>query len=85
MILTQYHSHALGGHMAQVAIDYFTNWVEAAVMKTLIAEKLIRTFFKIIISRHGCPAGLMSYSGSQLKYKFEIYSFLFIEIKSYIY
>jgi transposase InsO family protein len=50
-----------------VAIDYFTNWVEAAVMKTITAEELIRTFFKIIISRHGCPEGLMSDSGSQLK------------------
>jgi transposase InsO family protein len=50
-----------------VTIDYFTNWVEAGLMKSLTAEELIRTFFKIIISRHGCPVGLMSDSGSQLK------------------
>ena len=52
-----------------VAIDYFTNWVEAAVMKSLTADELIRTFFKIIICRHGCPEGIMSDSGSQLKSK----------------
>jgi transposase InsO family protein len=52
-----------------VAIDYFTNWVEAAVMKSLTADELIRTFFKNIISRHGCPVGVMSDSGSQLKSK----------------
>jgi transposase InsO family protein len=40
---------------------------EAGLMKSLTAEELIRTFFKIIISRHGCPVGLMSDSGSQLK------------------
>jgi transposase InsO family protein len=36
-------------------------------MKSLTAEELIRTFFKIIISSHCCPVGLMSDSGSQLK------------------
>ena len=46
-----------------VAIDYFKNWVEAAVMKSLTAEELIRTFFKIIISKHGCPEGVISDSG----------------------
>jgi transposase InsO family protein len=50
-----------------VTIDYFSSWVEAGLMKSLTAEELIRTFFKIIISRHGCPVGLMSDSGTQLK------------------
>ena len=36
-------------------------------MKSLTAEELIRTFFKIIISKHGCPEGVISDSGSQLK------------------
>jgi transposase InsO family protein len=48
-----------------VAIDYFTNWVEAAPMKTLTAEETIRVFFQIIISRHGCPERLLSDSGTQ--------------------
>ena len=48
-----------------VCIDYFTNWVEAAPMKRMTAEEVIRTFFKIIISRHGCPEQLVSDSGTQ--------------------
>ena len=48
-----------------VAIDYFTNWVEAAPMKTLSAEELVRVFFHIIIARHGCPQQLISDSGTQ--------------------
>ena len=47
-----------------VAIDYFTNWVEAALLKSMTAEEVIRAFFKIIISRHGCPERLHSDSGS---------------------
>ena len=47
-----------------VAIDYFTNWVEAALLKTMTAEEVIRAFFKIIISRHGCPERLISDSGT---------------------
>ena len=47
-----------------VAIDYFTNWVEAALLKSMSAEEVIRAFFKIIISRHGCPERLHSDSGS---------------------
>jgi transposase InsO family protein len=49
-----------------VAIDYFTNWVEATVLKTLTADELVSAFFKIIISRHGCPEQLMSDSGTQM-------------------
>ena len=48
-----------------VAIDYFTNFVEAAPMKTLSAEELVRVFFHIIIARHGCPQQLISDSGTQ--------------------
>jgi transposase InsO family protein len=47
-----------------VAIDYFTNWVEASLLKRMCTEEVIRMFFKIIISRHGCPEHLMSDSGS---------------------
>jgi transposase InsO family protein len=49
-----------------VAIDYFTNWVEATVLKTLTADELVSAFFKIEISRHGCPEQLMSDSGMQM-------------------
>jgi hypothetical protein len=33
-----------------VAIDYFTNWLEAALLKSMSAEEVIRAFFKIIIA-----------------------------------
>ena len=46
-----------------IAIDYFNKRAEANVMKSLEAE----AFFKIIISKHGCPECLMSDSGSELK------------------
>ena len=48
-----------------VCIDYFTNWVEAAPMKRITAEEVVRTFFKLIISRHGCPDQVVSDSGTQ--------------------
>jgi hypothetical protein len=48
-----------------VGIDYFTSCVEAAPMKTLTAEEVIRVFFQIIVSRHGCPERLISDSGVQ--------------------
>ena len=47
-----------------VAIDYFTNWVEAGLLKRMTAEEVIRSFFKILISRHGCPEQVISDSGS---------------------
>jgi transposase InsO family protein len=47
-----------------VAIDYFTNWVEAALLKSMSAEEIIRAFFKIIIAQHGCPERFHSDSGS---------------------
>ncbi len=34
-------------------IDYFTNWVEAAPMKTLKSEEAADVFYKEIITRHG--------------------------------
>lgn len=49
-----------------VVVDYFTNWVEAAPMKSMTAEELIRVFFQTVISRHGCPKRLTSDSGTQL-------------------
>ena len=48
-----------------VCIDYFTNWVEAAAMKSMTAEETLRVFFSLIISRHGCPEYIRSDSGTQ--------------------
>ena len=48
-----------------MAIDYFTNWVEiGSLLKSMTAEEVIRAFFKIIISHHGCTERLHSDSGS---------------------
>jgi transposase InsO family protein len=54
-----------GNRYILVCIDYFTNWVEAAPMRRITSEEIVRTFFKIIISRHGCPDQLVSDSGTQ--------------------
>ncbi len=54
-----------GNKYALACIDYLTNWVEVSAMKNMTAVEVIKTFFKLIISRHGCPEGLISDSGSQ--------------------
>ena len=54
-----------GNRYILVCVDHFTNWVEAAPMKTMTALEVTKTFFKIIISRHGCPENVISDSGTQ--------------------
>ena len=44
-----------GNKYILVVICHFTNWIEAIPLKTLTAEEAIRSFFKAIVSRHGCP------------------------------
>ena len=48
-----------------VCVDLFTSWVEATPLKTLEAEEVIAAFFKLIISRHGCPIHVLTDLGSQ--------------------
>ncbi|CAF1141832.1 unnamed protein product, partial [Brachionus calyciflorus] len=48
-----------------VFIDLFTNWVEACALKTLEAEEVVRMFYKIIITRHGCPSKVLTDQGTQ--------------------
>lgn len=48
-----------------VCVDYFTNWIEAAPLKTLEAEETANLFFKIIITRHGCPSKILTDQGTQ--------------------
>ena len=48
-----------------VCVDAFTNWPEAAPMKTITAEEVCKTFYDIVITRHGCPSFLVSDQGSQ--------------------
>jgi len=49
-----------------VCIDHFTSWVEAAPLKTITANEVIDVFFKLIISRHGCPEKILTDQGKQL-------------------
>lgn len=49
-----------------VCIDHFTCWVEAAPMKSITAQEVIEVFFKLIISRHGCPEVILTDQGRQL-------------------
>jgi len=52
-----------------VVVDSFTNWVEAFPMKSMTAEEVCKTFFDIVITRHGCPEKLVSDQGSQFTSK----------------
>ena len=38
-----------------VCVDHFTSWVETAPLKSITAKEVIEVFFKMFISRHGCP------------------------------
>ena len=49
-----------------VCIDQFTSWPEAFPLKSISANEVAVAFFKIIISRHGCPEVLITDQGSQL-------------------
>ena len=48
-----------------VCVDHFSNWVEAAPLKTITAKEIITVFFNLIISRHGCPKRILSDQGTQ--------------------
>jgi hypothetical protein len=43
-----------------VCIDLFTSWIEAAQPKSITAQEVIQAFFKIVISRHGCPTKVLT-------------------------
>lgn len=48
-----------------VCVDYFTNWVEAAPLRSITASEIVEKFFSLIISRHGCPKIVISDQGKQ--------------------
>ena len=48
-----------------VCVDLFTNWVEAGPLKTLTADETAQVFFRLIISRHGCPKKVLTDQGTQ--------------------
>ncbi|CAF0870459.1 unnamed protein product [Brachionus calyciflorus] len=48
-----------------IFIDLFTNWVEACALKTLEAEEVVKGFYRVIITRHGCPRKVLTDQGTQ--------------------
>ncbi|XP_058181218.1 uncharacterized protein LOC131299652 [Rhododendron vialii] len=50
---------------AIIAVDYFTNWVEAKALATITAEVTIDFLWKIIISRFGLPRVIVTDHGKQ--------------------
>jgi len=48
-----------------VCIDLFTNWIEVSPLKTVTAEEVANVFYKLIITRHGCPQNVLSDQGTQ--------------------
>ena len=48
-----------------ICIDLFTSWVEATPLKSLTAEETAQAFFRLIISRHGCPKNVLTDQGKQ--------------------
>jgi len=46
-----------------VCIDQFTSCPEAFPLKSISANEVAVAFFKIIISRHGCPEVLVTDQG----------------------
>jgi transposase InsO family protein len=46
-------------------IDLFTSWVEAVPLKGITAEEVADAFFKEVITRHGCPAQVLTDRGTQ--------------------
>ncbi len=43
----------------------FTNWVEAQPLTTIEAIEVCQAFFKLVISRHGCPLKVLTDKGKQ--------------------
>ena len=56
---------ASGNNYILTCIDHFTNWVEAAPLKTITSKEVIEKFFNLVISRHGCPLQVLSDQGKQ--------------------
>ena len=52
-----------------VVIDLVTSWVEATTMQTLTAQETCDAFFKLIVSKHGCPKKVLTDMGTQFTSK----------------
>jgi transposase InsO family protein len=68
-ILGPFTKSSEGNLYVLVCVDLFTSWVEALPLKEITADEVCAAFFKIIISRHGCPMKLISDRGKQFESK----------------
>ena len=59
------HETEDGNKYVLVCVDLFTSWVEALPLKFITANEVLQAFFKLIVSRHGCPDNVLSDEGSQ--------------------
>ncbi|PKI34045.1 hypothetical protein CRG98_045565 [Punica granatum] len=61
---------ASNGHLfIPVAIDYFTKWIEAITLASVIAKAVTRFFKRDIIARYGVPATLITDNAKNLNNK----------------
>lgn len=56
-----------GCQFAIVVVDYFTKWVEAGPIATIIAAKIMSFVTKNIICRYGLPWKIVSDNGTQFE------------------
>jgi hypothetical protein len=54
-----------GNRIAVVAIEYFTRWIEAKPLATIMSESVRKFFWQNIICRFGVPRTLMVDNGKQ--------------------
>ncbi len=64
-IIGPFKTTAQGYKYVLVMVDMFTNWVEAAPLRTLEAHETASVIFKEIITRHGCPKEILTDRGTQ--------------------
>ena len=65
-ILGPFKATRRGSKYILVFIDFFNNWVEACAIKSLEAEDVVRTFYRVIVTRHVCPSKVLTDPGTQL-------------------
>jgi transposase InsO family protein len=76
LILRSYHQQSHLIHLSRdrlitkhkyilVCVDFFTNWIEACPLTNITANEVLKAFFQLTISRHGCPTSVLTDQGNQ--------------------
>ena len=66
-ILGPYTPATGGRRYILVAVDYFTNWVEAEAVKNIKTKDVISFIWKNIITRFGVPMSMVFDNGPQFE------------------